>query len=198
MDINPNELQVPEAQASKTKEKIIYGAGCAFELTKWLIVAVIIITLIHFFVATLFIVDGLSMEPNYHTGEYIIVDRFQYLFQKPVRGDVVVLKFPGDPDHKKYIKRIIGLPGENVIIQNGEVFINGGKLNEPYLPNDMQTMPNLNRTLGDGDYFMMGDNRPNSSDSRVWGVANKQYLIGRAWVILFPFNYAGIVHELSY
>jgi signal peptidase I len=196
---NPNKLEMPEeAKFSQTKEKIIYSTGCAFELTKWLIVLVIFITMIHFFVATLFIVDGLSMEPNYHTNEYIIVNRFQYLFEKPERGDVVVLKFPGDPDHKKYIKRIIGLPGENVIIQDGSVFINGTKLNEPYLPAGTQTLPNLNRTLGPEDYFLLGDNRPNSSDSRVWGVANKQYLIGRAWVILYPFSYAGVVKELKY
>ena len=154
--------------------------------------------MVHFFVATLFIVDGLSMEPNFHTGEYIIVDRFQYLFGTPRRGDVVVLKFPGDPDHKKYIKRVIGLPGENVIIQNGQVFIDGQKLDESYLPEGLQTLPNVNRTLKEEDYFLLGDNRPNSSDSRVWGVAAKRYLIGRAWIILYPFDKAGVVNEINY
>lgn len=183
---------------NQTKEKVLYGTSCFWELSKWVIVLVIIFTMIHFFVATLFIVDGESMEPNYHSGEYIIVNRWQYLFGKPDRGDTVVLKFPGDPENKKYIKRIIGLPGENVIIQDGSVFINGEKLDEKYIPVGIQTLPNVNRTLKDDDYFLLGDNRDNSSDSRVWGVANRQHLIGSAWVILYPFENAGIVPKASY
>ena len=187
-----------DVKVQEAKEKVLYGAGCFYELSKWLIVAILLLSMVHFFVATLFIVDGLSMEPNFHTGEYIIVDRFQYLFGTPRRGDVVVLKFPGDPDHKKYIKRVIGLPGENVIIQNGQVFIDGQKLDESYLPEGLQTLPNVNRTLKEEDYFLLGDNRPNSSDSRVWGVAAKRYLIGRAWIILYPFDKAGVVNEINY
>lgn len=197
---NNNQLKMPSVtkKSSDTKEKLVYGAGCAYELTKWLIVAIILLMMVHFFVATLFIVDGVSMEPNFHSNEYIIVDRWQYLFGQPQRGDVVVLKFPGDPEHKKYIKRIIGLPGENVIIQDGRVFINGEQLNEPYLPPDTNTLPNLNRTLKENDYFLLGDNRPNSSDSRIWGVADRRYLIGKAWIILYPFKYKGIVDNLTY
>ena len=197
MESNPL-ITKKDLKLQETKQKILYGTGCFYELSKWLIVAILLLSMIHFFVATLFIVEGLSMEPNFHTGEYIIVDRFQYLFGTPERGDVVVLKFPGDPDHKKYIKRIIGLPGENVIIQNGEVYINGQRLDESYLPLGLQTLPNVNRTLKEEDYFLLGDNRPNSSDSRVWGVAAKRYLIGRAWVIIYPFDQAGIVNEISY
>src|SRR3990167_11464841 len=95
-------------------QKFFYGTGCAYELTKWIIVLLVIGTLVHFYVGTLFIVDGESMEPNFHSGQYIIVDRWQYNFGVPERGDVVVLRFPGDPEHKKYIKRVIGLPGEHV------------------------------------------------------------------------------------
>ena len=197
--MDQNQPNMPEkADFSKTKEKVLYSAGCFYELTKWLLVFVIFITLIHFFVATIFIVDGISMEPNYHTGEYVIVDRFQYLFGKPERGDVVVLKFPGDPEHKKYIKRVIGLPGENIIIQDGQVFINGKEINEPYLPAGTETLPNVNRTLREDDFFLLGDNRPNSNDSRVWGVAPRRYLIGRAWVIIYPFENFGVVKELTY
>lgn len=196
---NQLKVEAPDSKkSSKTKDKLLYNAGCAYELTKWVIVVIVLITMVHFFVATLFIVDGESMEPNYHSGEYIIVDRFQYLFGQPERGDVVVLKFPGDPEHKKYIKRIIGLPGDNVILQDGQVFINGQKLDEKYLPEGTLTLPNLNRTLKEDDYFLLGDNRPNSSDSRIWGVANKRYLIGRAWLILYPFENAKVVKELVY
>ena len=187
-----------DTRFQKTRQKVLYGAGCFYELSKWLIVAILFFLMIHFFVVTLFIVDGLSMEPNFHTGEYIIVNRWQYLFGHPERGDVVVLKFPGDPDHKKYIKRIIGLPGDNVIIQNGEVFINGQQLDELYLASDVKTLPNVNRTLKDEDYFLLGDNRPNSSDSRVWGIAAKRYLIGRAWLIVYPLNKVGVVNEINY
>jgi signal peptidase I len=105
-------LKPNAAGVIETKRNVLYTTGCVFELTKWIIVVIILLTLTHFFVATISIVDGISMEPNFHNGEYIIVNRYQYNFGTPERGDAVVLKFPGDPDHKKYIKRIIGLPGE--------------------------------------------------------------------------------------
>ena len=129
-------------KSAEIKEKAYYGAGCLYELTKWLIVGVILLSLIHFFVATLIIVDGLSMEPNFHTNEIIGVNRWQYLFGTPERGDVSVIKFPGDPEHKKYIKRIIGVPGDTVAISNGAVFINNKKINEPSLGQIMsQALP---------------------------------------------------------
>lgn len=180
------------------KEKTFYGVGCVYELTKWLVSIAILISLIHFFVATIFIVDGRSMEPNFHSNEIIIADRWHYLFGTPKRGDVSVLKFPGDPEKTKYIKRIIGLPGENVIVKDGGVFINGKQLTEPYLPKDMQTLPNVNRTLGPTDYFLMGDNRSNSSDSRIWGFADKRFLIGKAWVVLWPKDSLGLVPVYQY
>ncbi len=179
-------------------QKFFYGTGCAFELTKWVIVVLVLGTLIYFFVGTLFIVDGKSMEPNLHSGEYILVNRWQYNFGKPERGDVVVLKFPGDPEHKKYIKRVIGLPGEKVEIWNGTVYINGQILKESYLPADTMTLPNLNRQLRDEDYFLLGDNRPNSSDSRLWGICPKRNLIGKAFYIVYPFTYRGSVQEAGY
>lgn len=182
----PKDPEHFKKELAAAKEKAVYGVGCFYELTKWLIFVVILVALIHFFVATIFIVDGQSMEPNFHTGEMLIANRWQYLFGQPQRSDVAVLKFPGDPEHAKYIKRIIGLPGENIIIQNGYVYINGQKLNEPYLAEGTLTEPNLNRTLGPGEYFLMGDNRINSSDSRIWGVADKHYLIGKAWFIFWP------------
>jgi signal peptidase I len=186
---------MPKENGKEFKEKILYGTGCFYELTKWIMIFILMLSMVHFFIATLFIVDGISMEPNYHTGQYVIVDRFQYLFGTPERGDVVVLKFPGDPEHKKYIKRIIGLPGENVIIQEGVVYINGKKLEEKYLPEETLTLPNVNRTIKEGDYFLLGDNRPNSSDSRIWGVAARRYLIGRAWLIVYPFSDFKIINE---
>lgn len=185
-------------QRAVLKEKAFYGAGCLYELTKWLIVGVILLFLVHFFVATLIIVDGASMEPNFHTNEIIGVNRWQYLFGTPQRGNVTVLKFPGDPEHKKYIKRIIGIPGDTVTITNGAVMINGRTINEPYLAAGTKTFPNLNIVLKTNEYFLMGDNRLNSSDSRVWGVADKRYLIGKAWLVLWPKDDMGLVKHYKY
>ena len=180
-------------------QRFFYGSGCVFELTKWIIILLVIGVLIHFFVGTLFIVDGQSMEPNFYNGQYIIVNRWQYNFGKPERGDVVVLKFPGDPEHKKYIKRVIGLPGDHVqIFDDGFVYINGKKLNESYIPADIQTRPNVDRTMGADDYFLLGDNRYNSSDSRVWGIAPRRDLIGKSWLTLWPPNLFGLTEQTQY
>lgn len=199
--ITPTEVDLA-SKAAKSElsfwQKFFYGTGCAYELTKWIIVVLVIGTLIHFFVGTLFIVDGESMEPNFHSGQYILVNRWQYNFGKPERGDVVVLKFPGDPEHKKYIKRIIGLPGEHVEIIDGFVYIDRTKLSEPYIPAGVLTLPNLNRYLRDDDYFLLGDNRYNSSDSRVWGTCPKRDLIGKAFYTLYPLEMWGEIKEAEY
>jgi signal peptidase I len=179
-------------------QKFFYGTGCLYELTKWIISALVIGTLVHLYVGTLFIVDGQSMEPNFHNGQYILVNRWQYNFGIPERGDPVVLRFPGDPEHKKYIKRIIGLPGEHIQIINGFVYINGKKLNEPYIPAGILTEPNLDRVLGEDDYFLLGDNRYNSSDSRIWGICPKRDLIGKAFFTLYPLKIFGKITEPSY
>lgn len=181
--------------APKTKEKFYYSAGCLFELTKWLIIVVIFLMMVNFFVITIFIVDGISMEPNFHTGEIIVANRFQYIFGRPERFDAVTLKFPGDPEHKKYIKRVIGLPGDTVTIKDGFVFVNDKKITEPYLPEGTITLPDVSRKLEGDDYFLLGDNRDNSSDSRIWGVAPRRDLIARAWVIIWPFQDLGKVQE---
>ena len=184
--MNENQpFEVPQS----TQQKIIYSTGCAFALTKWIIVLVIFVTLIHFFIGTLAIVDGVSMEPNFHTGEYILVNRLDYNLGKFARGDAVVLKFPGDPERKKYIKRIIGLPGERVEVKNDRVYINGKLLNEPYIPSTVSTeSPSriVNEIVKPDEYFIMGDNRPNSNDSRVWGTAGRRFLIGKAVFQILP------------
>lgn len=178
--------QSRDIRTIESRRNLIYSTGCFYELTKWVITGLVVLSLINFFAATIFIVDGISMEPNFHNGEVLIANRWQYLFGQPQRGDTVILKFPGDPEHKKYIKRIVGLPKENIIIKNSQVFINGRLLAESYIPAAFATQPNVNRTLREDEYFLMGDNRPNSNDSRVWGVAAKRFLIGRAWIEIYP------------
>lgn len=181
--------------------KFSYGVGCLFELGKGLIVLFILVVLTHFFIATIFIVDGISMEPNFHTGQAVVVNELSYLIKNPQRGDAVILRFPGDPDHKKYIKRIIGLPGEKVEIKDNAIYINNKKLYESYIPSNYLTEPNQFKnptTLGLDEYYIVGDNRENSNDSRVWGPAQKRFLIGSASFILWPFSSFGLIEKPAY
>lgn len=196
--MTPAEIELARSPKQTFWKKFFYGTGCAYELTKWIVVLLVVGTMIHLYVGTLFIVDGESMEPNFHSGQYILVNRWKYNFGTPTRGDAVVLRFPGDPEHKKYIKRIIGLPGEQVEIKDGAVYINGQKLNEPYIPAGVLTEPDLTKDLGSDDYFLLGDNRDNSSDSRIWGICPKRDLIGQAVITLYPFEMFGKITQARY
>ena len=182
--------------------RLMYSGSCFFELAKGVILVAVAVTVIHLFVATIFIVDGSSMKPNFATGQLIVVNRWTYLFGHPERGDVVVLRFPGDPEHKKYVKRLLGLPGETIEIKNDHLYVNNIPLAEPYLkPNEVTSViiPGKSRwTLGANDYFLVGDNRPNSNDSRTWDQADKRFLIGKAVFILWPPKDAGIVPKETY
>lgn len=183
-DQNDSEL----AQKPDPKER-----GSSFsEIIRFSLIALIIVLPIRFFVAQPFIVSGASMEDTFETGEYLIVDQLTYRFDEPMRGDVIIFRYPKDPT-KFFIKRIVGLPGDtldivgaNVIITNAE-FPEGVVLKEDYVE-DMQPSADLTKTLGEDEYFVMGDNRNASSDSRVWGVLQRENIIGRAFLRLFPFN----------
>jgi signal peptidase I len=159
------------------------------EIITLVILAVLIVVPIRVFIAQPFVVDGLSMYPTFDNGDYLIIDELSYRFNDPSRGDVVVFKYPGDP-RVFYIKRIIGLPGETVRVNRGSVTVtktNGETLTltEPYVVTEDATY-SVTSTLGDDQYFVMGDNRPKSSDSRIWGPLPRENLIGRAYVRIFP------------
>lgn len=175
------------------KNNLFKTSNWAFELTKGIVIIAIILTLVNFFVVTVFVVEGQSMEPNFYNGDSVLTNRISYLLSTPQRGDVVILKFPGDPEHKKYIKRIIGLPGEKIAIKDGTVYINDQKLTESYLPAGTQTKPNMEKTLGANEYFVIGDNRGNSSDSRIWGPVEKSDLIGKAFFTFWPIDRIGLL-----
>jgi signal peptidase I len=142
------------------------------------------------FIAQPFIVSGESMDNTFHSGEYLIVDQLSYYFEKPNRGDVVIFRYPRDPS-KFFIKRVIGLPGDTVTITNAQVTItneespDGFTLIEPYVEAMTPDAP-LTEVLGEREYFVMGDNRNRSSDSRSWGVLQEDRIIGRAFLRLFP------------
>jgi len=160
------------------------------EVFKFAILALVIVLPFRWFVAQPFIVSGASMDPTFETGEYLIVDQVSYRLHPPERGDVVIFKFPGDPS-KYFIKRIIGVPGEVVKLANGYTTIidpatgEEMQLNEPYLMTD-RTDDHLTITLSGNEYFVMGDNRSKSSDSRVWGPVPRENIVGRAYVRLLP------------
>lgn len=148
-------------------------------------------------------IKGDSMQPNYPDGEFLLTDKVTYRFGEPKRGDVVVFEAPV-AEGEEYIKRIIGLPGERVSVKQGKIYINGKILNETYLKNTVFTLGGA--FLGDGsevsvpsgEYFVLGDNRPASSDSRTWGFVTKNKITGRAWVIYWPPEKTGVVKAITY
>lgn len=159
------------------------------ELLKFVIIAALIVFPIRFFVAQPFIVSGASMDPTFADGQYLIVDELSYRITEPERGDVIIFRPPRAPK-EFYIKRIIGVPGDTVSIESGAVFVqhSGGQkqqLDEPYaVPRG--NGQDASYTVGEEQYFVMGDNRPESSDSRVWGLLPRENIVGRALVRLLP------------
>lgn len=128
-------------------------------------------------------VDGFSMEPTLDNGEYILVNKLAYKLGEPARGDIVVFKFPLDPS-QDLIKRVIGLPGETITVQNGQVSVNGAPLDEPYIAD----APYYNGSwfVNEGELFVLGDNRNESKDSHEWGLLPIENVIGKAVVIYWP------------
>lgn len=170
--------------------KLLFGGGIVFDLSKWLILAIIVFLLVFRFLLSFFIVDGESMEPNLHDKEIVLLQNNSYNRSDPTRGDVVAVRYPGDPEHKKYVKRVVGLPGETVQLKNGEVYINGNLLDETYLMYNVKSEPSKSTLttwkLSSEEYFLMGDNRPFSNDSRYFGPVEKRFFDGRAISIIYP------------
>ena len=171
------------------------GVGSFFwELLKAFLIAIVIIVPIRYFLVQPFFVRGASMEPTFDDGEYLVIDQLSYRFRQPQRGEVIVFRYPNQPS-QFFIKRIIGLPGETVRVENGQVVIENSQhpegviLNEvPYLPSGVRTGGQERLMLSQNEYFMLGDNRPSSSDSRSWGPLTSDEIIGRVWIRAFPFD----------
>ena len=153
------------------------------EVLKFALLTLVIVLPFRMYVAKPFLVNGISMSPTFETGDYLIIDQISYRFKgNPQRNDVIVFKYPKNPS-KYFIKRIIGLPNETVQIKDGDIFIKndknlaGFKLTEEYLRTNFNESP-VTSVLGNDEYFVMGDNRNNSSDSRMWGALNEEYITG--------------------
>ena len=161
------------------------------ELLKFALIAAAIVVPIRLFVAQPFIVSGASMDPTFSNGQYLIVDELSYRLQDPARGDVIIFRYPKNPK-EFFIKRIIGLPTETVSINGNAITIaktDGStvSLSEPYVINHGNGSANSYQLKAD-EYFVMGDNRPESSDSRVWGMLPRNNIVGRAFMRLLPLN----------
>lgn len=168
----------------------------AWELAKIGIIAVIIVVPLRLYVFQPFLVKGDSMVPNFHNGDYLIIDELSYRFRNPERGEVIVLKFPYDPS-QRFIKRIVGLPGEAVEIKDGKVVIYSSDTKDAFILDETEylgtlaTPGSVKAQLKEGEYFVLGDNREFSSDSRSWGPLGTQYIIGRMLWKVFSLDTLG-------
>jgi signal peptidase I len=180
----------PEASPSQPTTQ---GSSLFREIVETLLLTVVIFVLVNAITGR-FRIDGSSMEPNLHDGEYVIVNRVVYRLQAPQRGDVVVFQREGK---REFIKRIIGLPGETVEVKGSRVLVNGVALTEPYIaqPNAYSMEP---RKIGPNEYFVLGDNRNNSSDSHNWGTIPLSVIDGKAWITYWPPKSWGIIPYHSY
>ncbi len=170
-----------------------------FDIAKMVVISLAIILPVRYLLVQPFYVEGASMEPNFHEHEYLMVDEISYRFNPPVRGDVVVFRYPKDPQ-QYYIKRVIGLPGETVSLKDGEVYITDtsgatAQVSESYIPSDVKTVALGEEpvALKEDEYFVMGDNRNGSKDSRSFGPVNKSFVIGRVFFRGWPVTRFGVV-----
>jgi signal peptidase I len=191
--------------------KFSHALSFVWDFSKIILIALAIIIPVRYFLFQPFVVSGSSMEPNFSNGEYLIIDEISYRFRGPTRGEVLVIRFPDDPK-QFFIKRVVGLPGEQIKIENGVVIIsnpenpNGINLEEIYLPNQGLTFPHNTElvggkkvlTLGENEYFMLGDNRLGSSDSRDWGTLETDGIVGKVFLRALPFTEFGLFQAPEY
>lgn len=162
-----------------------------FELVRFATIALVIVIPVRVFIIEPFVVSGSSMFPTFENGDYLIIDKISYELGNPTRDDIVIFRYPNDQT-KFFIKRIIGLPNETVDIKGNTITVTNGeyekgfKLDEPYVKNMANS--NTHFELKDNEYFVMGDNRNASSDSRYWGAVNRKLIVGKALLRLLPIN----------
>jgi signal peptidase I len=190
MENNTEDKTVPITKSvPKVKSSLRKNAEGAWDLIKFAAIALAIVIPIRMFIAQPFVVSGDSMFPTFHDGQYLIVDELSYILHNPHRGDVIIFRYPNDPS-RFFIKRVIGLPNETLTMKDGAVTVTnashpeGFTLNEPYIDEKFLTTDTY--TTGSDEYFVMGDNRNRSSDSRIWGKLPRKLIVGRAFLRLLP------------
>lgn len=191
--------EVKKISAGSTLSKVFRGFYDMFET---LVIAGAFVVFVYLFIASPHEVIGRSMEDNFFDGQYLLADKISYSLGDPRRGDVMIFKHSDTTD---YIKRVIGLPGDTVMVRDGFLFINGKRLDESaYLDENVYTDPGpylsegVKITVPPGEYFVCGDNRQHSSDSRTFGPIERSAIKGRALIIYWPFRDFGIVHRQKY
>ena len=178
------------------------------EFIQSIVLALSVFVLLYLFVAQPNEVKGNSMLPNFVNGEYLLTDKLSYQFGNPQRGDVVVFKAPpSEPcseEECEYIKRVIGTPGDKVMVKDSKVYLNGEMLNETYLPEDFVTEPGefsqegVTKTVPEGQYLCFGDNRSHSRDGREFGPIKKDLIVGKAFFKYWPVSSIGLVPKVRY
>jgi signal peptidase I len=203
------EINLEKKDNYTEREEVYHGVGGFFvEIVKIFLLALIIITPIRVFLFQPFFVQGASMEPNFKNGEYLIVNELGYKktdlklttihpFKDIERGDVIIFRYPNNPK-QFFIKRVIGLPGEEVVIKKGDVYVyneensKGFEVKEDYLPEEIMTTGQGKYNIDENEYFVMGDNRSHSSDSRSWGPITVDDVIGKVFIRAWPIGEAKV------
>lgn len=196
-DTHDEHFLSPEASHTPTGDTPPPSENTSFlrDILFYAAIALIIVIPVRMFIAQPFMVKGASMSPTFETGQYLIINQLAYRLYEPARFDVVVFRYPREPS-KFYIKRVIGLPGEQVEVRGSQVRISNSEgsvdfvLDEPYVSPQNIRQDFVFLTLKDDEYFVLGDNRKVSSDSRVWGAVTRDHIIGKALIRLLPVGQA--------
>lgn len=202
-DSDSNKIKVTKSQKVRSE---VWGSFKSFvwETLKVIIISLAIIVPVRYYLIQPFYVKGASMEPNFYDHEYLIIDEISYRFNQPSRGEVIVFKYPKDPSGY-FIKRVIALPGERIKISDGKITIytpkkpEGVLLDESgYLARDTQTLGSIDLTLGPQEYYVLGDNRMSSLDSRRFGPLESKFIVGKVWVRGWPLNRVSKFGDVNY
>jgi len=184
-------------------DRIKHAVAAVFDFLQGIVVVLALLVMVYLFIMSPQEINGASMEPNFHNGEYILTNKILYKFRSPERGDVVIFKSPSNKE-VDYIKRIIGLPGDTVSLKNNTFYVNNQQVDEPYLAADTPIFGGSYLGEGQsivvppGSYFLAGDNRPHSSDSREFGPIAQEDFIGTAIFRYWPFSQMGTLPHPTY
>jgi signal peptidase I len=189
--LQSNFSDIPEQDMDQPEGKRPAWLTFLWEIVQTLIMAVILYFLIDTVVGRVR-VENISMQPTLHEGQFILVNKLAYRLGDFQRGDVIVFHYPRNPE-EDYIKRVIGLPGDEVIVENGQVLVNGQVLEEPYIASPPQYSNSW--TVPEGQVFVLGDNRNQSSDSHSWGYVPAEFVVGKALVVYWPLDDLKILNQ---